>query len=67
MAEIPIADFNEAYARRKAGSKRLSKEVIEAVRACSSRAEVRDILANPPKKERVSKAKKVVKSDDKKQ
>jgi len=72
MAEIPLADFYEAYAQRKSSSE-LSKDTLKAVRACSSRAEVRAILAEVPAKQTRSpkttakQEKKVEKNDDKKQ
>lgn len=47
MAEIPLADFLEAYANRKAG-KTLSGNVLKEIRKCSSRIEVRAILAQKP-------------------
>jgi len=50
MAQIPLADFNEAYARRKAGKKQLSDDAIESIRACDTRAEVLAILAGLPQK-----------------
>ena len=47
MAEIPLADFLEAYANRKAG-KTLSGDIVKEIRKCSGRAEVRAILAQKP-------------------